>query len=111
MRKQLREEAPDKRIASTVGVDNVLGINDEHGVLVDLAVVHNNGGVGALGDDDSALLLLVGLHIHTEAGPSHAHVRQTWGSCEIFSAISLTSVVSHLLEAANAAASVSLPNT
>jgi hypothetical protein len=103
--KQLREESTNKGIAGTVGVHNVIGVDDEDGVLVHLALMHHNGWVLALRNNHRSLLLGVDL--------KQSNVWQvmtlTLGSCEILSAISFTSVVSHLLDLANAAASVSLP--
>eukprot|EP00128_Syssomonas_multiformis_P012370 Colp12_sorted_trinity150504_noHs@19493 len=50
----LAEEPAHKGITSTVGVHNLVSSDRDNGVLGDLAVACNNGGLGALGDHNKA---------------------------------------------------------
>ncbi len=113
---ELAVETTDESVSSAVGVNNLIGVDQMNGVFVCGAFVDNDGWQVTLCNDNSTLALVVDLSKDVMASqrPSWQAVgllsRQTFGSSAIFCAISLISVLSHLLEVANARASVSLPN-
>ena len=110
---QLAEKSPHEGVTSAVGVHDLLGCDDKHGVFVDLSLVHDNSRVGSLRNNHSAGALGVDLlgHIRQPSLRESLFTAVTLGSCEIFRAISFTSFVPHLLESEKASASDSLPNT
>ena len=70
----LGEETADKGVAGSVGVDNLVGGELVHGVLLDLAVLAHNGGVGALGEHHQARAVLVHLGVRLELDGDLGHV-------------------------------------
>ena len=58
---ELAVEATDESVSGTVGVNDLIGVDQMNWVLVRGALVNNNGWQVALRNDDSALALVVNL--------------------------------------------------